>query len=58
MISSQGGDGGDNRNSKKQIIMKSNEWKFRVICSGLFFCSIIIALQQTSGVISLLERKT
>ena len=37
MISSQGGDGGDNRNSKKQIIMKSNEWKFRVICSGLFF---------------------
>ncbi|KAF3422929.1 hypothetical protein E2986_00891 [Frieseomelitta varia] len=25
----KGGDGGDNRNSKKQIIMKSNEWKFR-----------------------------
>ncbi|XP_050600329.1 ribose-phosphate pyrophosphokinase 1 isoform X2 [Bombus affinis] len=25
----KGGDGHDNRNSKKQIIMKSNEWKFR-----------------------------
>ncbi|XP_043586158.1 ribose-phosphate pyrophosphokinase 1 isoform X1 [Bombus pyrosoma] len=25
----KGGDGRDNRNSKKQIIMKSNEWKFR-----------------------------
>ncbi|XP_033340400.2 phosphoribosyl pyrophosphate synthetase isoform X1 [Megalopta genalis] len=25
----KGGDGGDNSNSKKQIVMKSNEWKFR-----------------------------
>ncbi|XP_076622518.1 phosphoribosyl pyrophosphate synthetase isoform X1 [Colletes latitarsis] len=25
----KGGDGGDNSNSKNQIIMKSNEWKFR-----------------------------
>lgn len=54
MISSQGGDGGDNTKSKKQIVMKSNEWKFRVTCSGLFFSSIyyVIALQQVSGTIS------
>ncbi|XP_076676030.1 phosphoribosyl pyrophosphate synthetase isoform X1 [Andrena cerasifolii] len=25
----KGGDGGDNSNSKNQIVMKSNEWKFR-----------------------------
>ncbi|OAD52687.1 Ribose-phosphate pyrophosphokinase 1 [Eufriesea mexicana] len=25
----KGGDGGDNTNSKNQIVMKSNEWKFR-----------------------------
>ena len=32
-----GGDGGDNSNSKNQIVMKSNEWKFRVTCRGLFY---------------------
>ncbi|TGZ52316.1 Uncharacterized protein DBV15_11699 [Temnothorax longispinosus] len=44
----KGGDGGD---SKNQIVMKSNEWKFRVTCGGPI-CSIFnffIALQQTNG---------
>lgn len=36
MISSQGGDGCDNSNSKNQIVMKSNEWKFRVTSNGFF----------------------
>lgn len=61
MLSSQGGDGGDKSDStKNRIVMKSNEWKFRVTCGGSFtyFIYFFIALQQANGVISFLERKT